>query len=105
MKEEGGIQGSLARRYPKSGGFRRQLKTVDWQWLSQLLALLREPKVEAADLTPKPEPLTMDMELDEQGYPLIFAQVLADPDPDEDPMMMMMMMMMMMKNMNEKRKI
>ena len=82
FKVEDGGHGGGCRRYSKSGGFRRKLTSEDWTWLTPLLAKIdieSDPAPLADVEAPSPIPLRddktkieYDVEVDEQGFPLIF---------------------------------
>ena len=75
------------RRYPKSGGFRRSMKSGDWVWLSRIMEVAKQDQGNP-DEKLAPEPSTQessrlcahtaaDIELDADGWPLMFSKVLS----------------------------
>lgn len=76
------------RKYPKSGGFRRLMSSSDWCWLNPVLATISSNQ-EPQDTSPT-SPEHVNIEVDTDGWPVLFAQLLkektdAEKQPQDPP--------------------
>ena len=69
------------RRYPKSGGFRRSLKSTDYEWLNPLLEQAT-PRTELSLVAVPPGKPEDDVSVDENGWPTIFSFLSKCEAPD-----------------------
>ena len=81
LKVESACPVSSGRRFPKSGGFRRNMDASEWPMVNGLLS-----KMEVDNSVSMPAPIEIPppgVELDELGFPTIFRQIL-DSVSDDD---------------------
>ena len=90
------VCGSDARRFPKTGGFRRRVASSDWPRLQGLMARVHVGEISRQNsLSPRPSPSLStrpsrcmgEEELDDDGYPVIFTAASASPR-SRSPMLM-----------------
>ena len=78
---------SLTRRYPRSGGFRRTMRSSDWEWVRPLMDLVKHTGSENLHGFEKLLDADAEVEVDEEGWPTIFKTFMAsckDGKEEED---------------------
>jgi hypothetical protein len=94
LASEHGTSWQGHRKYPKSGGLRKQLTTGDWCWLTPVLKQIMgtsaatDGELETGtDKTPTTtetsEPPQAEVEINDEGWPTIFSSILAGVDSQD----------------------